>query len=98
MSKMILSIGVLLLSSVCIFAQQSKVKVEPVFAGVAPTALKLPVPETGTRGWGASGVISVGIIVNELGSVSVTDDGEGPYPRLQECYRSPNYGAQGASR
>lgn len=63
-----------------ILGQPASVKVEPVFSGIAPTPLRLPAPELGTKSWGASGVISVGIIVNELGSVSVTDDGEGPYP------------------
>ncbi len=78
--KYLLSFVFLTLFISTVFAQDSDVKVEPVFIGSAPTAITLPAPQAGENGWGRAGTISVGIIVNELGVVSVTDDGEGPYP------------------
>lgn len=56
------------------------VTVEPAFYGDSPKAIRLPLPEVGPNASRKSGIVSVGIIVNESGQVSVTDDGDGPYP------------------
>jgi hypothetical protein len=64
-------------------AQKPRVAVEPVFLGPAPTAVLLPAPLISGKKIDTSGVISVGVSVDESGTVTVTDQGEGPYPVCQ---------------
>ncbi|MFT3743843.1 MAG: energy transducer TonB [Pyrinomonadaceae bacterium] len=75
--KYLLSLTFFLLLASPVFSQEGTVTAETMFAGAPPAVVELPVPKA-KADW--SGVISVGIIVNELGSVSLTDDGEGPFP------------------
>ncbi len=79
MIKLLLSLAIFALLSSAALAQSAKVTVEPVFFSAAPMVIELPLPSWDSKS-DMGGVISVGVKVDETGAITVTDDGEGPYP------------------